>query len=71
MAHEARRLVARRQLPEQRLGPEVLVDVDSFERQRTDPVKRFSEPLQQYATPHRPLSSRVRSPGGQAPDHDP
>ena len=34
MADEARRLAAPRQLPEQRLGPEMLVDVDSCERQR-------------------------------------
>ena len=34
-AHEARRLAPSRQLPEQRLGPEVLVDVDSRGRERS------------------------------------
>ena len=35
MAHEAGRIAARRQFPQQRLGPEMLVDVDSRGRQRT------------------------------------
>ena len=39
-AHEHRRLAAARQLAQQRLGPEVLVDVD-----RGTCVNRFSEPV--------------------------
>jgi hypothetical protein len=57
MAHETRCLAALRELPEQRLGPEVLVDVDSCERRRIGRVKRFSEPLQQYAPERRALST--------------
>ena len=51
-----------RQRPQQRLGPEMLVDVDwAAQTWRERSVKRFSEPFQQSIAPA--LSTRVRSAG--------
>ena len=53
-AHEHRRLAAARQLTQQRLGPQVLVDVGRGRHM----VNRFSEPLHQYPPGRSRVSTR-------------